>query len=70
MAAPRATALQGDEKAVDLRSAPVGWDSEETCAISNRPRENKVQYFKPLTFLRNAAQTGRGTEVRSCSTGG
>ncbi|NEQ75671.1 MAG: hypothetical protein F6K23_23070 [Okeania sp. SIO2C9] len=27
------------DKAVDLRSFPVGWDGEETCAISNRPRE-------------------------------
>ena len=27
-------------------------------AISNRPRENKVQYFNPDAFLGHAAQTG------------
>ncbi|NET29225.1 hypothetical protein [Okeania sp. SIO1I7] len=37
-----------------------GWRGD--LAISNGPRENQVQYFKPLTFLRNAAQTGRGTD--------
>ncbi|NET27164.1 hypothetical protein [Okeania sp. SIO1I7] len=45
-----------------LAQLPVGWDGEETCAISNRPRENKVQYFNPDFFLRNAAQTCRGTD--------
>ncbi|NEO57362.1 MAG: hypothetical protein F6K54_32385 [Okeania sp. SIO3B5] len=36
----------------DTMELPEGWDGEETCAISNGQRENKVQYFKPLTLTR------------------
>ncbi|WP_202222876.1 hypothetical protein [Okeania sp. KiyG1] len=41
--------FQGDEKR-SLAELPVGWDGEETCAISNRPRESKLQYFGASDF--------------------
>ncbi|NES64389.1 MAG: hypothetical protein F6K24_03515 [Okeania sp. SIO2D1] len=40
------------------QSVRMGWRG--LLAISNRPRENQVQYFNPNTFLGHATQTGRG----------
>ncbi|NEQ77091.1 MAG: hypothetical protein F6K23_31220 [Okeania sp. SIO2C9] len=28
-----------------LRSSPLGWDGEETCTISNRPREEIISPY-------------------------